>query len=418
MRKEHSAAFLRLSQLWQKRSHYSLLLAAVDDCAYRETLIARLQEQAPAHRIDLRPTDLPQQWLERLQEAHAAGATRVHVCLPISPRRSEDWWHQANVLRERLADAFSAVQLLWLADADVDAAAHHAPDLWNWREGVFGFSSEWIPPRVPDVPGQQFLASSGADSAAVIERLAHIERALEVSDVGDVGAAHLLLESARADERLGHWPAAEAAAERAAKGFEQAGNASGMAWARSEAAVLRGRRGDPEGAIGMLREQVMPVFERLGDLRAKAVTMGRIADILQASGQLNEALRIRKEEQLPVYERLGEVREKAVTMGKIAGILQAQGHLDEALRIRKEEELPVFERLGDVREKAMTLLKIGLALAARGQRKEALRMLCDDVLPVFERLGPVRDAEFARKSIAALQAAEKATRPRRDRSRH
>jgi hypothetical protein len=53
--------------------------------------------------------------------------------------------------------------------------------------------------------------------------------------------------------------------------------------------------------------------------------MGRIADILQARGQLEEALRIYQEEALPVYEHLGEVREKAITMGKIAGILQAQG---------------------------------------------------------------------------------------------
>ncbi len=82
--------------------------------------------------------------------------------------------------------------------------------------------------------------------------------------------------------------------------------------------------------------------------------MGKIADILQARGELDEALRIRREEQLPVYERLGDVRSKAVTMGKIADILQARGELDEALRIRREEQLPVYERLGDVRSKAVT----------------------------------------------------------------
>ena len=64
---------------------------------------------------------------------------------------------------------------------------------------------------------------------------------------------------------------------------------------------------------------------------------------------MDEALRIRREEELPVYERLGDVRERAVTLGKIADILQARGELDEALRIRREEELPVYERLGDVR---------------------------------------------------------------------
>jgi phosphopentomutase len=57
--------------------------------------------------------------------------------------------------------------------------------------------------------------------------------------------------------------------------------------------------------------------------------MGLIADILQARGQLDEALRIYKEEALPVFKRLGDLRSKAITMGKIADILQAQGQGDQ-----------------------------------------------------------------------------------------
>jgi len=44
--------------------------------------------------------------------------------------------------------------------------------------------------------------------------------------------------------------------------------------------------------------------------------MGQIADILQARGEVDEALRIRREEELPVYERLGDVRSRAVTMAR------------------------------------------------------------------------------------------------------
>ena len=103
-------------------------------------------------------------------------------------------------------------------------------------------------------------------------------------------------------------------------------------------------------------------------MRSRAVTMGKIADILQARGETDEALRIRREEELPVYERLGDVRAKAVTMGKIADILQARGELDEALRIRREEELPVYERLGDVRSKAVTMQKIAMAHLQSGYK--------------------------------------------------
>ena len=57
--------------------------------------------------------------------------------------------------------------------------------------------------------------------------------------------------------------------------------------------------------------------------------MGKIADVMQARGQLDEALRIHQEELLPVYERLGDVHAKAITMGRIADILQARGQEDQ-----------------------------------------------------------------------------------------
>ncbi|MEP4986649.1 MAG: hypothetical protein ABJV68_02975, partial [Paracoccaceae bacterium] len=98
--------------------------------------------------------------------------------------------------------------------------------------------------------------------------------------------------------------------------------------------------------------------------RDAAIASGEIADVLAAQGDVGEALRIRREEELPVYERLGDVRSKAVTMGKIADVLAAQGDVGEALRIRREEQLPVFERLGDVREKSATLFNIAQALLA------------------------------------------------------
>ena len=62
--------------------------------------------------------------------------------------------------------------------------------------------------------------------------------------------------------------------------------------------------------------------------------MGRIADILQARGQLDDALNIRQTEQLPVYEKLGDVRSKAVTMGKIATLLWAKNPKEHRERIR------------------------------------------------------------------------------------
>jgi hypothetical protein len=71
-----------------------------------------------------------------------------------------------------------------------------------------------------------------------------------------------------------------------------------------------------------------------------------------------------------VYERLGDVRSKAITMGKIADIRQARGELDEAIRIRMQEVLPVFERLGDVREVIVARVNTALVLAQRGRAED------------------------------------------------
>jgi len=153
-------------------------------------------------------------------------------------------------------------------------------------------------------------------------------------------------------------------------------------------------RGQLAEALRIRREEQLPVFERLGDVRSKTVTMGKIADILQARGQLDEALLIRREEQLPVFERLGDVRSKAVTMGKIADILQARGQLAEALRIRREEQLPVYERLGDARGKAITSAKIGLQLLDwEWAAADEARQLLEKAWTELSRLGlPEADA--------------------------
>jgi len=101
-------------------------------------------------------------------------------------------------------------------------------------------------------------------------------------------------------------------------------------------AMLIDRLGDPDVALDLLRM----VRDKATDPALQTRAWGEIADILQSRGELDETLRIRREEELPVYERLGEVSSRAMTMGKIADILTSRGESDEALRIRREEELP------------------------------------------------------------------------------
>ncbi|MCY1018173.1 metallophosphoesterase [Pyxidicoccus sp. MSG2] len=184
--------------------------------------------------------------------------------------------------------------------------------------------------------------------------------------------------------------------------YERLGDVRSRAVTLGQVADILQDRGQLDEALRIRREEEIPVYERLGDVRARAVTLGKVADIIQDRGQLDEALRIRREEQLPVFERLSDVRARAVTLGKVADILQARGQLDEALRIRREEQLPVYERLGDVRARAVTLGRVADILQDRGQLDEALRIHREEQLPVFERLGDVRSRAVTMGQVADI----------------
>ncbi|MEZ5356266.1 MAG: tetratricopeptide repeat protein [Bryobacteraceae bacterium] len=204
-------------------------------------------------------------------------------------------------------------------------------------------------------------------------------------------------------------------------------------------------RGDLDEALRIRLEDELPVYEKLGDVRERAVTLGKIADIRMARGDLDEALRIRLEDELPVYEKLGDVRERAVTLGKIADIRMARGDLDEALRILTNELLPAFEKLGDAvagsdagpdrrhpdgargpgrgaahppgrgtpgHEAGRRAVAGGDAGpdrrhpdGARGDLDEALRIRLDEELPVYEKLGDVWERAVTLGKIADIRMA-------------
>jgi tetratricopeptide (TPR) repeat protein len=247
-------------------------------------------------------------------------------------------------------------------------------------------------------------SGDGATADALLVRgVAALEQQRKLgASVDPVAAVFLVHEQARRLVTRGRLDEAKVLFAEAARYAEEAGQELSATIARGAIANILYRRGDLDEALRIRREEELPVYERLGDVRSRAITMGQIADILESRGDLDEALRIRREEELPVYERLGDVRSRAVTLGKIADILYRRGDLDEALRIRREEQLPVFERLGDVRERAVTMGKIADILYSRGDLDEALRIRREEQLPVFERLGDVRERAVTMSKIADI----------------
>ena len=182
--------------------------------------------------------------------------------------------------------------ILWLPDYALTAVARYTPDFWAWRSGVFEFAAAdaerglAIQQIVRDGPDQ--VALDNLSLEAKLLRRRQLESLLDdYRDLSD-------------DDRI--------TGERVAI-LSDLGDVC--------AALL-----DSSCALDYY-QQALLIYERLGDVRSRAVTLGQIADVLQARGQLDEALRIRQEEQLPVYERLGDVRSRAVTLGQIAEIGRA-----------------------------------------------------------------------------------------------
>ena len=227
-----------------------------------------------------------------------------------------------------------------------------APDLWSVRTAIFTF------PGPAPLPGRGTSSQieqwrSGLPMAHELEAPVYYEElaaALEGSRrPGEQETrGRLLLRASAAWKLGGSYDPALQAATKAAEAFAASDDERMVAVSRGYIADILQQRGETDEALRIRREEELPVYERLGDVRERAVTMGKIADILEQRGETDEALRTWREEVVPVMQRLGDVRNAAVAMGKIANILEQRGETDEALRIHIEERLPVAERMGDV----------------------------------------------------------------------
>jgi tetratricopeptide (TPR) repeat protein len=219
-----------------------------------------------------------------------------------------------------------------------------------------------------------------------------------IDSLTEAERSHVLWTLSCVSHRAGMLDRALAAAQEKAKLDRECGKERNAALALGVVADILRDRGQLDEALRIMREEEIPVFEKVGDIRSRTITLRKIADILKDRGQLDEALRIYREI-IPVFEKIGDIQSRAVTLGQIADILQARGQLDEALRIRQEEEIPVYEKIGDIRSRAVTLGQIADILQARGQLDEALRIRQEEI-PVYERIGDVHNLTIGRVELA------------------
>ena len=185
---------------------------------------------------------------------------------------------------------------------------------------------------------------------------------------------------------------------------QNAGHLREAAIAKGQLAEILCKKGQPDEAICILTEEVLPVYTKLGDSRSIAVTHSGIADILIQKGQLSKAMSTLRDDVLPVFKRLGDTCSIAIIHGKIAEILFQMGQLSEAMNSLRDDVLPALTRLGDTRSIAITHGTIVKILSQKGQFEAAMGTLRDDVLPAFKKIGDVHSIAVAQGKIAEILA--------------
>ncbi len=376
----HAEAFGRLTIALRAGPRSQFLFIEFRNQLYRDRLLARLDDVARDAKLRVQRFDLA--GCASFTEAEQGLRDAASAAEVIEVLGGERWfnaarWRDFNVRRDAIAHDVAARLLIWVHPEQVPALVAEAPDLWAWRSGIYDFVE----------PQNAVMMSEPANWAQPIDNRSLAQRSQRMAELRLTLAAPDVPDSARV-------------------------------MLLDELAALAFRMGDLDEALRIRRDEQLPVFEKLGDVRLRTVTLGKMADVFQARGDLDEALRIRRDEQLPVFEKIGDVRERAVTLGKMADVFQARGELDEALRIRRDEQMPVYKKFGDMRGQAVTLSKMADVHRERGDLDEALRIWRDAALPVFEKLGAMRERALTLGRMADVYFArgelDKALRIRRD----
>lgn len=409
--------FLRLRRLLCRARGFALALVGSNVPAERDRFIERLEASLAGEGIELRRLALSEP-TDDLYGALAALAPAAGQAVAVAgfersiPSRVEypPALARLNRMRELFRDLPCPV-VLFLPQYALTRLAREAPDFWAWRSAVFDVGTPSAPaalvqrdPTELDLVGYANLSAERKQGhLEVLRGLLREEE--ELSNGHEALQADLLIRISFVLRILGEYTPAQEAAEKAADLGGKAGEPALVARALGRLAEICFRRGELDEALRIRKEEELPIYEKLSDVRSRAITLGQIADIYEASGELDEALRIHQEEELPIYEKLGDVRERAIAFRKIADIYYVRGALGEALRIHREEELPVFENLGDLREHAITLGRIADIYSARGNLDEALRIRQEEELPVYEKLGDLRERTMTLGGIADIYSA-------------
>ena len=399
----HSDELLQLSRLLRGKTRFVLVFLEYGERRYRDAVIQRLTKMGHAGEgLLMQPEWVSSGPILDALTALPATCQVVHLLELGAWLRLEQgsrFCGLLNFMREALAEAAARPLLLWLGPSEIRALAIEAPDLWSWRSTVLTFSRPDTSPRETILPTLSYVQRLNLDHDVAQQRIKTMDDYLASNPNPSWAVASLWQERGELCRQLGAWDAALADLHKARALFEAQNDPHTASQVARDIADVLIWRGELERARCLLRDEVLPLFKKLNDNRAYALTLCEIAAIHQTQGEFDEALRIFTE-QLPVFDKIGDGRSHATTMLKIANIHQQQGKFDEALRIYTAQ-LTVFDKIGDGRAHATTMANIGNINRERGELDEALRLYKEQI-SIFEKVGDSHNLAIARSNIAMI----------------
>ncbi len=405
--------FLSLRRLLIRARGFSLALVACNVPFERDRFVERLRASVATDGVDLvvlrfRKTidDLYEVLADlSLSRGQAVAVLGLEHSIPVGsyfPPILE----RLNLKRELFRDLAGPV-VIFLPDYALTQLAREAPDFWAWRTVVFEIGEAQQPENLVQQGPMEIdlfgYANLSADrKRGHLEVLCELLADLEMREGTEAERSDLCVRISYILLLLGEVDEGHRRAEEALRLARAAVDEGLRLRALDRVADVFELKGDLDKALRIRQEEVLPEYEKLGDVRSRAITLGKVADIYHSRGDFDKALRIRLEEELPVYEKLKDMRESAVVQGKIADIYRSRGDLDKALRVLQEKALPALENLDDVRGFAITLGKIADVYRSQDLLDESLRILQEQALPALEEVGDERSRAITLGKIADI----------------
>lgn len=248
---DHAQDFNRLCLVLSAGPKSQFLFVEYRSQLYRERLIHKLNEAMRAAGLRAANFDFAPcaTFIEAEQGLHAlaASADAIHL-IGGDKWFTEGRWREFNLRRETIARDLARRLVFWINPEQVPQLVDGAPDVWAWRGGVYDLVE---PDRTVSAPGAPAWAPV-IDNRSLGERsrrMAALREQLKADDIPDAGRAMLL----------------------------------------DELAGLLFRLGELDEALRIRRDEELPVYEKLGDVRERAVAQAKLGQCLLQKGETAQA---------------------------------------------------------------------------------------------------------------------------------